>query len=165
MVAVGVFAAVFLGFLFAAAIGDVRSLRIPNALTASMAGLGPVAVWLAIPAEGAVVDALIAGAATLAVTWAMFEMGWLGGGDAKLAAAAALWLGGPATIAFALVTALFGAMLAALLLVLSRWDAAQATIGTNWSLRLRSGRISVPYAAAMAPAGFWAITVRLHGLY
>src|SRR6202034_4356493 len=34
-----------------------------------------------------------AGAAILAVTFAMFSFGWIGGGDAKLAAVTALWLG------------------------------------------------------------------------
>ena len=34
-----------------------------------------------------------AGAAVLAVAFACFAMGWIGGGDAKVAAGAALWFG------------------------------------------------------------------------
>src|ERR1700738_1780009 len=34
-----------------------------------------------------------AGAAVLAVAFACFAMGWVGGGDAKVAASAALWVG------------------------------------------------------------------------
>lgn len=158
------FALAFLGFLAAAAIGDVRSLRIPNELTAVMAALGLPAVWLTIPADGAVMGALVAGAVTLGVTWTLFELGFLGGGDAKLASAAALWLGGPAMLTFGLATALFGAVLAAVLLVLTRWEAGQAVIGPTWRERLRSDSVSIPYAAAMAPAGLIALTVRLGDL-
>ena len=158
-------ALVFCAFLVAAAISDLRSLRIPNGLCAAMAALGPVAVYLTIPETGAATGAILTGLITLAVGWAMFEMGWLGGGDAKLAAAASLWLGSTGTLVFALVTALFGAILAAALLLLSRWEAGQSAIGETWRLRLRSGPVSVPYAVAMAPAGLWALSVRLDGLY
>lgn len=160
-----IFAIVFLGFLAAAAIGDVRTLRIPNRLTVAMAALGPVAVWLAIPADGALTGALLAGLATLALTWTLFELGFLGGGDAKLATAAALWLGGPAMLAFALATALFGAVLAGGVLLLSRWEAGQAVVGPTWRQRLRNDSVPVPYAAAMAPAGLVALTVRLGDLF
>lgn len=159
------FSALFMGFLLAAAICDLRDLRIPNALCLAMAALGPVAVVLAIPTEGALRGALLAGVATLAVTWTMFELGWFGGGDAKLAAAAALWLGGPATLAFALATAIFGAVLAAVLLVLSRWDGARATLGPAWRERLGAARLQVPYAVGMAPGGLVALSVRFDGLY
>ena len=148
-----VFFGLFLGFLAWAARDDIVDLRIPNRLTGGMAATGPFAVWLLGPGAGALPTAFLACAATLIVTWAMFELGLLGGGDAKLAAAAALWLGPEATLAFVLATALFGAVLAASLLVLSRSRAAQAFVGQQWQERLNAETISVPYAAAMAPAG------------
>lgn len=158
MLATWIFAALFMGFLAAAAAGDLRARCIPNALTGAMAALGPLAVLLAIPAEGTLVGALLAGAVTLAVSWTMFELGWFGGGDAKLASAAALWLGGPATVAFALATALFGAVLALAVLVLSRRSAAAGPAGTK-------APVTVPYAVAMAPAGLVAVDIRLGGLF
>ena len=52
-------------------------------LLAVLTGMSPVAVaWH-----------FAAGAAVLALTFVMFSCGWVGGGDAKLAAATALWFG------------------------------------------------------------------------
>ncbi|MBM9594753.1 prepilin peptidase [Roseitranquillus sediminis] len=148
-----IFSVVFLGFLGWAAYCDAADLRIPNRLTLAMAGMGPFAVWLLGPGVGALPAAFLAGATTLIVTWTMFELGLLGGGDAKLAAAAALWLGLEATLVFVLATAVFGAVLAASLVILSRSAAAQALVGLRWQERLNADAISVPYAVAMAPAG------------
>lgn len=164
MLTVWIFAGLFLGFLSLAAIGDIAWLRIPNRLTAAMAVCGPVASWLLLSQAGAVPGAILTGAVMLAISWTMFQMGWWGGGDAKLASAAALWLGAEATLVFVLATALFGAILAATLLILARWDAARSLVGHRWRARLEAESISVPYAVAMAPAGAVALSVRLAGL-
>src|SRR3954468_2472140 len=49
--------------------------------------------------------------AVLAVTFVFFTRGWIGGGDAKLAAATALWLGFDHLMAFALYASIFGGIL------------------------------------------------------
>ena len=162
MLTVWIFAGLFLAFLSLAALCDFAELRIPNRLTAAMAASGPVTLLLLVP--GAVPGALLTGLVVLGIGWAMFEMGWLGGGDAKLASAAALWLGAEATLVFVLATALFGAILAATLLILARWDAARSLVGGRWRARLEAESVSVPYAVAMAPAGAVALSVRLAGL-
>jgi len=155
------FAGLFLGFLSLAALCDLADLRIPNRLTAAMAMTGPVALVLFGPGLSALPAALLTGAVVLGLGWAMFERGWLGGGDAKLAAAASIWLGPQATLAFVLATALFGALLATMLLVFSRWDTARALVGGRWRARLESDAISVPYAVAMAPGGAVALSALL----
>ena len=164
MIATWAYATSFLGFLTLAALSDVADLRIPNRLTLAMAACGLPAIWLFGPGAAALPAAALAGVATLAAAWAMFELGWLGGGDAKLAAAASLWLGAEATLVFVLATALFGALLAAGLLVLSRSDAALSHVGSRWRTRLTADAISVPYAVAMAPAGAVAMLARLSDL-
>ncbi len=153
MIETWVFAGLFLGFLGWAAHGDIADLRIPNRLTLTMAATGPLAVWLLGPGAGALPAAFLTGATTLIVGWTMFELGLLGGGDAKLAAAAALWLGPGETLVFVLATALFGAVLAAGLLFLGRSAAARSLVGLRWQDRLGAKAVPVPYAAAMAPAG------------
>jgi prepilin peptidase CpaA len=152
------FVGVFLSFCLAAALFDVAELRIPNWLTATMAVSAPGAVGLLGPGFGAVPAALLTGAVVLAAGWTMFELGWLGGGDAKLAAAAALWLGPAGSLVFVLVTALFGALLAGVLLTLSRWDSARTMIGGRWKERLEADVVSVPYAVAMAIGGAVAVS-------
>src|SRR5260370_36778146 len=57
-----------------------------------------------------------AGAAVLAVAFACFAMGWVGGGDAKVAAAAALWLGCGHLLNYLLYASLLGGDLTLLLL-------------------------------------------------
>lgn len=161
---VWIFVGLFLGFLSLAAIGDVVRLRISNRLTATMALSGLVTLWLLVPGDGTIPDAILTGAVMLGIGWAMFGMGWWGGGDAKLATAASLWLGAEATVVFVLATALFGAVLAAVLLILARWDTARSLVGCRWRARLEAESISVPYAVAMAPAGAVALSERLAGL-
>ncbi len=148
-----IFAALFLGYLGLAAVRDFADLRIPNHLTFAMGATGPMAIWVLGPGAEAVPAAVLAGAFTLAAGWTLFELGLLGGGDAKLAASAALWLGPEATLVFVLVTALCGSMLGAALLLMSRWNSAQSLLGGRWRERLQAESIPVPYAAAMAPAG------------
>ena len=159
-----IFAGLFLGFLSMAAIWDFAELRIPNRLAATMAVSGPVASWLLVPGGDAIKGVILTGAVVLGISWAMFERGWWGGGDAKLATAASLWLGAEATLVFMFATALFGAVLAVILLILVRWDSARALVGCRWSARLEAESVSVPYAVAMAPAGAVALSIRLVGL-
>ena len=52
-----------------------------------------------------------AAATVLAVTFVFFARGWIGGGDAKLAAATALWLGFDHLMAYLLYASIFGGVL------------------------------------------------------
>lgn len=157
------YAAIFMGFLLLAARSDAADLRIPNRLVLVMALAAPPVGWL-LGLDFPVLSAVITGAATLAVTWAMFEMGWLGGGDAKLAAATALWIGPAGMTVFVIATALFGAILAVALLCLSRWELGRGAFGARWQARLAAEAISVPYALAMAPGGAVAMAALLPSL-
>ena len=49
-----------------------------------------------------------AGAAVLVATFTFFARGWIGGGDAKLAAATALWLGFDQLMNYLLYASIFG---------------------------------------------------------
>ena len=57
-----------------------------------------------------------AGCAVLVVAFGFFTRGWIGGGDAKLAAATALWLGFDHLLAYLVYASLFGGALTLLLL-------------------------------------------------
>ena len=52
-----------------------------------------------------------AAASVLVVTFMFFARGWIGGGDAKLAAATALWLGFDQLLDYLLYASLFGGVL------------------------------------------------------
>ena len=97
--------------LLAAAISDLRSFRIPNALPATLIllfaaahGLAgfPVPVW----------ENLLHFLVSLIVGMVLFSRGWFGGGDAKLYAAAALWFNWSGAIALLFMTTIAGLILA-----------------------------------------------------
>ena len=85
---------VFPALMAYAAASDLFTMTIPNrALAAPGGGLRGLRARSAGHAGARILLHLAAGAAVLAVAFALFAFGWIGGGDAKLAAATALWLG------------------------------------------------------------------------
>lgn len=141
--------ALFLAPLAVAAAFDLGQLRIPNWVNLALALLFLPALWLG-PREVSLLAHAGTGALVLAAGLLMFAAGWLGGGDVKLAAACALWLGpGPQLAEFALWTALAGGVLVAWL-GLGR---AAARLGlVLLPPALRRGAV-IPYGAAMAAGG------------
>jgi prepilin peptidase CpaA len=82
---------------------------------------------------------------------AMFALGWIGGGDAKLFAAAALWLGWPAAATYAAWTGVAGGGLALALLALrSGYLRPYVVTGPAWFSRLAEPGENVPYGVAIA---------------
>ena len=96
-----------------------------------------------------------------AVGWAMaaaidgsdrIAAGWIGGGDAKLAAAAALWLGLSFTAEYMIVAAMFGGSLTiAIIRLRAGWLPALA-LRQQWLVRLHDPRSGVPYGLALSAA-------------
>ena len=85
-------------------------------------------------------------------TFTFFALGWIGGGDAKLAAVAALWFQPQEALLFFVYASLFGGLLTAIILWM-RMSMLPATLGrVPWIARLHDTRTGVPYGAAMAPA-------------
>jgi prepilin peptidase CpaA len=112
------------GLLIAAAIEDVRRLIIPNRYCLAIVLLYPLHV-LASTTPVDWTGGLIVGGILFAVGYALFALGILGGGDAKLLAAVAPWAG-PALLAqFIFVTALAGGAVA-FAMIIRRWRAAPA---------------------------------------
>jgi prepilin peptidase CpaA len=91
-----------------------------------------------------------AGAAVLAVAFACFAMGWIGGGDAKVAAAAALWFGFGHLLNYLLYASLFGGVLTLLLLQFRQWPLPYLFAGQDWLLKLHAKDSGIPYGIALA---------------
>jgi prepilin peptidase CpaA len=137
--------------VLAAAFKDAVSYTIPNSINLGLIALFPLAALSAgvgLPALG--LHAAL-GAGALVVGMGMFAMRWVGGGDAKLFAAAALWLGWPAGAQFLMVTAFAGAGLS-LALITMRSQALRPMIllGPQWAQRLAEPGGAVPYGLAIA---------------
>jgi prepilin peptidase CpaA len=135
----------------AAAASDVFTMTIPNRLTAGLALAFIPAALLAGMAPEAMLLHAAAGAVMLLAGFALFAAGWIGGGDAKLAAAVALWLGLAHLGEFVLLAALFGGVLTLVLLTFRR-AAWPARVGRAWVQRLYDSRSGVPYGVALAAA-------------
>jgi prepilin peptidase CpaA len=91
-----------------------------------------------------------AGALVLALAFGCFAMGWIGGGDAKLAAAAALWFGFGHLMNYLLYASLLGGALTLLLLQFRQWPLPFALTGQAWLVRLHAKESGIPYGIALA---------------
>ena len=95
---------------------------------------------------------LSAGCVVLVAGFGLFARGIIGGGDAKLAAAAALWLGFDHLLPYLLLASLLGGALSVGLIwfrmtPLPEWLARQA-----WIERLHGKDAGIPYGIALAAA-------------
>lgn len=136
-----------------AASSDLLAMRISNRLVLLLAG-GFFAVALAInmPMQDLAMHVLCS-LAVLAVAFTFFAMGWVGGGDAKLAAATTLWLGFGLTLPYLVYSALFGGLLTIVILALRRLPLFPMLARFRWLERLHDNKSGVPYGIAMAAAG------------
>jgi prepilin peptidase CpaA len=91
-----------------------------------------------------------AGATVLTIAFACFAMGWVGGGDAKVAAGAALWFGFGHLLDYLLYASLFGGGLTLLLLQFRQWPLPYALAGQTWLLKLHAKESGIPYGIALA---------------
>ncbi|MCY3819777.1 MAG: prepilin peptidase [Gammaproteobacteria bacterium] len=125
---------------------DVKHREVPHWIVGALVALWAVAAVVAPEALGAApLTGLVCGATALAVGFFLHALGWLGGGDGKLLAALALWLG-PADLGFALLaTGLIGLVLA-----------LPALLRRPASFRDRG----IPYACAIAPPAAAILAVR-----
>jgi prepilin peptidase CpaA len=133
-----------------AAASDLFTMTISNRVSLALA-----AGFLALALFGGmgvydVVAHLGAGATVLAVAFGCFAMGWIGGGDAKVAAAAALWFGFGHLLDYLLYASLFGGGLTLLLLQFRQWPLPYLFAGQAWLLRLHAKESGIPYGVALA---------------
>jgi prepilin peptidase CpaA len=145
-----VLTAVFPLLVGIAALKDLTTFTIPNWISiALVAAFYPVALALGAPL-GVIGTCTLVGVAGLLVGMVMFAFNWIGGGDAKLLAATALWIGWPAVLPFVLATAVAGGALALLLLqmrsaLLRPWMER----GPAWMTRLATDGADAPYGVAI----------------
>src|SRR5262249_3952786 len=81
-----------------------------------------------------------------------FLRGWIGGGDAKLAAATALWLGFDYLLNYLLYASLFGGALTLLLIQFRTWPLPRLLAGPQWIARPPPKETRLPYGIALAAA-------------
>jgi len=142
--------------LLAAAGWDLASFTIPNFLTLAVAAVFGVFALLLGLSPGALGLHLLGGAIALFIGFALFALGYIGGGDAKLYAGAALWLGPHDLVIYTLVATILGGFLTLMLLGLRQLPLPAGLARQDWIVKLHDGQSGIPYGVALA-AGFFAI--------
>lgn len=140
-------------FLMAyAAASDLLTMLIPNrislALVAAFAALACTGLmsWTELGLH------LGAAALVLTVCFTLFAFGVIGGGDAKLAAATALWLGFDGLLDYLLVASVLGGGLTLAILAARSHPLPQAIARLPFALHLHDRGTGIPYGIALAAA-------------
>jgi prepilin peptidase CpaA len=159
---------VFGGLAVLAASWDIRARKIPNPLSVLIAGSGLASCLLA----GGIRVAL-GGLAAGVTTLLLFTPFWLrraiGGGDLKLAAACAIWVGLPGAPRYLFASCLAGGFLALVCYVLSSAEGRRSVQANVYGLHAPSwpkaaaspGKpLLVPYGVAFAAGALWVLLTR-----
>src|ERR1700678_1146487 len=91
-----------------------------------------------------------AAAVVLVIVFIFFSRGWVGGGDAKLAAATALWLGFAHLLDYLFYASLFGGALTLAIIYYRDMPLPPVVVGLPWAERLHRRDCGVPYGIALA---------------
>jgi prepilin peptidase CpaA len=135
-----------------AAASDLLTMTIANRVSLTLvAGFAVVAVLCGL--SGTVLAShLAAGAAVLAAAFLCFACHWIGGGDAKLAAATALWLGFGNLFEYLIYASILGGALTLLIILFRTVPLPAVLAGSEWAERLHRNDAGIPYGIALAAA-------------
>ncbi|QUS41452.1 peptidase [Tardiphaga alba] len=140
----------FPGLMAYAAVSDIFTMTISNRISLLLiAGFGFLAFFSGMTPHQALLH-LGAGGIVLVVAFACFSFGWIGGGDAKLAAVAGLWFGFDHLLQYLVYASLFGGALTLLLLQFRQWPLPYALGRQDWLMRLHHKDTGIPYGVALA---------------
>ncbi|HEY3640471.1 MAG TPA: prepilin peptidase [Xanthobacteraceae bacterium] len=135
-----------------AASSDLLTMTISNRVSITLSG-GFLALALMSGMNGA--EALShagAAAVVLVVAFGFFTRGWIGGGDAKLAAATAMWFGFDYLLDYLVYASLLGGALTLLLIEFRLVPLPGLVAGQCWAQRLHRRDGDIPYGIALAGA-------------
>lgn len=144
---------VFPALMAFAAVSDLLTMTIPNRVSLLLIAGFLAMAWLIGMDWQTIGLHLAAGAVVLVITFTLFALGWIGGGDAKLAAATGLWCGFGVLLEYALVASMFGGLLTLLILYWRTALLPEFALKVNWIARLHHAKTGIPYGIALAAAG------------
>ena len=142
-----------------AASSDLFTMTISNRVSLILVGgFFALAFWSGMSPND-VLSHVGAAFSVLAVTFVFFARGWIGGGDAKLAAATALWLGFDHLMEYLLYASIFGGILTLAMIRFRLMPLPDAIARQDWVKRLHKLDGGVPYG--IAPSWNNRLTIRL----
>ena len=138
-----------------AASSDLLTMTISNRISLLLvAGFFFLALWSGMPLADIGMH-VAAALAVLVVTFAFFARGWIGGGDAKLAAAIALWFGFEQLLNYLTLASILGGILTLLIMRFRLMPLPGLLANQEWAKRLHRMDTGVPYGIALAIAALW----------
>jgi prepilin peptidase CpaA len=146
---IGIF---FAALTIYAGLSDIFTMTIPNRISLLLVGGFVLAALLVGLSFQQILFSLAGGLTVLALGFACFAFRWIGGGDAKLAAAAALWLGFDHVLEYLLLAMLGGGALAVAMLAMRSFPLPAFTLEWTWLNRLHDRTNGIPYGVALAAA-------------
>jgi prepilin peptidase CpaA len=143
--------------MFVASMKDVTSFTIPNWISLALGGIFLCVGWWALPlSEFALHLGVGLGALVLGVL--LFAFRWVGGGDAKLFAAGALWMGFENLSEFLIWTGLFGGALTLILMLVRAVPMLPVhVLSLPWVGELLDREKDVPYGVAIAAGAIYVL--------
>jgi prepilin peptidase CpaA len=144
---------VFPALMAYAAFSDLFTMTIANWISVTLvAAFVAIALLAGLPAS-VILMHLACGLCVLAVTFVLFALGQVGGGDAKFAATTAVWLGFEHLVEFALMASILGGGLTLGVLLFRRFPLPGWAQGRAWIDRLHDKTVGAPYGIALAATG------------
>jgi prepilin peptidase CpaA len=135
-----------------AAWSDLLTMTISNRISLILVGgFFALAIWSGMPLADMGLH-VAAASAVLVVTFIFFARGWIGGGDAKLAAATALWLGFDQLLNYLIIASLLGGVLTLIIMRFRLMPLPKVLADQEWAKRLHRMDSGVPYGVALAIA-------------
>jgi prepilin peptidase CpaA len=144
-------------FVFPAAMAfagamDLFTMTIPNRISLVLIGVFfALAAINGLPLEKVALH-VAAGLTVLVIGFVMFSKGWMGGGDAKLLASTALWLGFEHLLPYLVWASLLGGALGLFLLTYRSLLPPRWALKHHWALHLHNKATGMPYGIALAGA-------------
>ncbi len=143
--------------IFAACM-DMFTMRISNKISiALILAFLPLAALCGLPLWSIEPDSVVmhyaCGLFLLLITFTLFAFGKIGGGDAKFAAASAVWIGWGPLFEYLMIASLLGGALALCLLTVRAFALPLVLLKQSWIARLHKPKGEIPFGVALGLAG------------
>ncbi len=145
----------FPAIMVVAAFMDLFTMRISNKLSILLVAVFCVAALFSGMAWEQFGYHVLTGFAVLIIGIGLFSFGLLGGGDAKLLAAASLWIGYVDLPVYLLTVTVFGGLLAVAVLIYRFAFPPHWAMNWEWTERLHQPKGGIPYGVALTAGVLW----------
>ena len=149
---------VFPALTIVAALRDLTSYTIPNWISLALLTAFPVAAFVVGLSWQEVLMGYLAGLGFLVLGFTLFVLRWFGGGDAKLLAASAVWMGFEQALPFMAYVCVGGGALALAILTARKTAGPLAHMGPAWWQKLLEDKGPVPYGLAICAGALFLFT-------